>query len=139
MHIVYAGPFMGHTFLKAGDAQSKWPEVVCINSINSAHTVEVLRLLLSNWLTNICLNNSQVWNVVSEKNWLKMEAVLVASECCGILDANSSLSRLANRKLPKMYNRQSADWKLIKPAKLRHGGMIQSPLGFFFISNFFRG
>lgn len=34
-------------FLIAVDAHSKWPEVVCMNSTNSLHRVEVLRLLFS--------------------------------------------------------------------------------------------
>ena len=47
VHLDFAGPFMGHTFLIAVDAHSKWPEVVPMTTTTSNHTITVLRQMFS--------------------------------------------------------------------------------------------
>lgn len=47
VHIDFAGPFMGNTYLVVVDACSKWPEVFVMNSTTSAHTIDVLRCLFA--------------------------------------------------------------------------------------------
>ncbi|XP_039616502.1 uncharacterized protein K02A2.6-like [Polypterus senegalus] len=47
LHIDFAGPFMGTTFLVVVDACSKWPEVFIMSSTTTSHTIEVLRNLFA--------------------------------------------------------------------------------------------
>lgn len=47
LHIDFAGPVNGTTFLVCIDAHSKWPEVVRMSSTTSEETVRVLRSLFS--------------------------------------------------------------------------------------------
>ncbi|XP_061094922.1 uncharacterized protein K02A2.6-like [Conger conger] len=47
IHIDFAGPFMGTTFLVVVDACSKWPEVFTMNSTTTSHTIDVLRSLVA--------------------------------------------------------------------------------------------
>ncbi|KAJ8375474.1 hypothetical protein SKAU_G00060540 [Synaphobranchus kaupii] len=47
IHIDFAGPFMGTTFLVVVDACSKWPEVFTMNSTTTSHTIDVLRSLFA--------------------------------------------------------------------------------------------
>ena len=47
VHLDFAGPFMGHTFLVAVDAHSKWPEVVLMTSTTATHTIAVLRQMFA--------------------------------------------------------------------------------------------
>ena len=49
VHIDFAGPFMGHMFLIAVDAHSKWPEVVQMNTTNAAQTITVLRQMFATY------------------------------------------------------------------------------------------
>ena len=43
IHIDFAGPFLGHMFLIAVDAHSKWPEVQVMKTTTASKTVDVLR------------------------------------------------------------------------------------------------
>lgn len=43
LHLDFAGPFMGHTFLVIVDAYSRWVEIVTMHSITSEAVVRVLR------------------------------------------------------------------------------------------------
>ena len=47
IHIDFAGPFMGKSFLIVVDAHSKWPEVVEMSSTTSSQTIMVLRNLFA--------------------------------------------------------------------------------------------
>ena len=47
VHLDFAGQFMGHTFLIAVDAHSKWPEVVPMTTTTSTHTITILRQMFS--------------------------------------------------------------------------------------------
>ncbi len=47
IHVDFAGPFMGTTFLVVVDACSKWPEVFSMTSTTAAQTVMVLRELFT--------------------------------------------------------------------------------------------
>nr|XP_055076811.1 uncharacterized protein K02A2.6-like [Misgurnus anguillicaudatus] len=47
IHVDFAGPFMGTTFLVVVDACSKWPEVFSMASTTAAQTVTVLRELFA--------------------------------------------------------------------------------------------
>ena len=47
LHIDHAGPFLGHTFLNAVDAHSKWIEPRIVNSTSSEATIKVLRNLFA--------------------------------------------------------------------------------------------
>ena len=49
IHLDFAGPFQGTTFLVVVDANSKWPEVFPMTSTTTAKTVEVLRQLFSSY------------------------------------------------------------------------------------------
>ena len=40
LHLDFAGPFMGHTFLILVDAHSKWLDAHLMQSISSANTIE---------------------------------------------------------------------------------------------------
>ena len=46
IHVDFAGPFLGSTFLIAVDTYSKWPEVFRMSSTTAEKTIEVLRHLL---------------------------------------------------------------------------------------------
>ncbi|XP_034157776.2 LOW QUALITY PROTEIN: uncharacterized protein K02A2.6-like [Pangasianodon hypophthalmus] len=47
IHVDFAGPFMGTTFLVVVDACSKWPEVFSMTSTTASQTVTVLRELFA--------------------------------------------------------------------------------------------
>ena len=47
IHIDFAGPFLGKTFLVTVDAHSKWPEVAIMSSTTTESTIEVLRSLFA--------------------------------------------------------------------------------------------
>ena len=47
VHVDFAGPFLGSTYLIAVDAHSKWPEVQEMKSTMAAKTIEVLRHLFA--------------------------------------------------------------------------------------------
>ena len=49
LHIDFAGPFMGRTFLLVVDAHSKWLEVIPMTSTTSADTIQVLRKLFASY------------------------------------------------------------------------------------------
>ena len=49
IHLDFAGPFQGTTFLVVVDANSKWPEVFPMTNTTTAKTVEVLRQLFSSY------------------------------------------------------------------------------------------
>ena len=47
VHLDFAGPFMGKTFLIAVDAFSKWPEIIEMSTTTAANTIRVLRELFA--------------------------------------------------------------------------------------------
>lgn len=47
VHINFAGPFLGHMFLVAVDAYSKWPVVKIMYITTATHTVEVMRSIFA--------------------------------------------------------------------------------------------
>ena len=47
LHIDYAGPFMGQSFLVVVDSYSKWPEVIATKSTTSLATINMLRSLFA--------------------------------------------------------------------------------------------
>lgn len=47
LHIDFAGPFQGKTFLIIVDSHSKWLEVAMVSSMSSATVISTLRLLLA--------------------------------------------------------------------------------------------
>ena len=47
IHIDFAGPFQGHSFLVVVDAYSKWPEVAVMSSTTSEKTINVLRTMFA--------------------------------------------------------------------------------------------
>ena len=47
IHLDFAGPFQGSMFLVLVDASTKWLDVVVMNSITSASTIEKLQLIFS--------------------------------------------------------------------------------------------
>ena len=49
IHIDYAGPFMGKSFLIVVDAHSKWPEVFEMTQTTTTSTISVLRFLFSHY------------------------------------------------------------------------------------------
>lgn len=49
IHIDFAGPFFGHTFLLIIDAHSKWPEVFVVNSTTSNATIKKLDQVFSSY------------------------------------------------------------------------------------------
>ncbi|XP_048031439.1 uncharacterized protein K02A2.6-like [Megalobrama amblycephala] len=49
IHVDFAGPFEGHTYLVVVDAHSKWPEVCVMESTTSTKTIQVLRGLFSRY------------------------------------------------------------------------------------------
>ena len=49
LHVDFAGPFLGRTFLIVVDAHSKWPEVITMSSTTSQSTIEVMRSLFSRY------------------------------------------------------------------------------------------
>ena len=49
IHVDFAGPFKGHTFLIAVDAHSKWVEVIQMKSKTSLDTIHELRRLFSSY------------------------------------------------------------------------------------------
>ena len=49
LHVDFAGPFLGRTFLIVVDAHSKWPEVITMSSTTSLSTIEVMRSLFSRY------------------------------------------------------------------------------------------
>ena len=49
LHLDFAGPFQGRTYLLVTDAHSKWPEIVEMKSTTAGRTVEELRKLFSSY------------------------------------------------------------------------------------------
>ena len=49
IHIDFAGPFMGGSYLIAVDAHSKWPEVHYMSSTTAAKTIQVLRTMFARY------------------------------------------------------------------------------------------
>lgn len=47
VHLDFAGPFLGKTFLLAVDAHSKWPEVIEMTSTTAQRTIEEVRQLFA--------------------------------------------------------------------------------------------
>ena len=47
LHVDFAGPFMGKSYLLVVDAHSKWPEIVEMNTTTSERTIAVLRRLFA--------------------------------------------------------------------------------------------
>lgn len=47
LHIDYAGPFLGHSYLILVDAYSKWPEVIPFQATTSLSTIRALMLLFA--------------------------------------------------------------------------------------------
>ena len=47
VHLDFAGPLQGHTFLVAVDAHSKWPEVEIMTSTTASKTIDVLRRMFA--------------------------------------------------------------------------------------------
>ncbi|XP_046869411.1 uncharacterized protein K02A2.6-like [Drosophila willistoni] len=47
LHIDFAGPFQGKTFLLVVDSYSKWLEVAVVSSTSTAATIKVLRQLFA--------------------------------------------------------------------------------------------
>ena len=47
VHVDYAGPFLGHMFLVAMDAHSKWMEVALVTAANATQTIEKLRQMFA--------------------------------------------------------------------------------------------
>ena len=47
VHLDFAGPFMGKTFLITVDAFSKWPEIIEMSSTTATNTIKVLRDIFS--------------------------------------------------------------------------------------------
>ena len=43
IHLDFAGPFLGHTFLLCVDAYSKYPEIVCMDKTSASATITVVR------------------------------------------------------------------------------------------------
>ena len=58
IHIDFAGPFLGHMFLIALDAHSKWPEVHVMNTITASKTIDVLRQIFAPNISSESLDNS---------------------------------------------------------------------------------
>ena len=48
IHLDFAGPYLGHSFLVLVDAHSKWIDVHMMNSITSSKTIEKLRIVFAN-------------------------------------------------------------------------------------------
>ena len=49
LHVDFAGPFLGRTFLIVGDAHSKWPEVITMPSTTLQSTFEAMRSFISRY------------------------------------------------------------------------------------------
>lgn len=49
MHLDFAGPFQGYSYLVAVDAHSKWPEVHVMKETTAAKTTDVLRTVFSSF------------------------------------------------------------------------------------------
>ena len=48
IHLDFAGPYLGHSFLVLVDAHSKWIDVHMMNSITTSKTIEKLRIVFAN-------------------------------------------------------------------------------------------
>ena len=42
LHVDFAGPFLGKTFIVLVDTHSKWPEITTVPSTSSKHAIEFL-------------------------------------------------------------------------------------------------
>ena len=49
IHVDFAGPFQGKSFLIVVDAYSKWPEVVAMDETTTDKTVDALRAIFARW------------------------------------------------------------------------------------------
>ena len=49
LHLDFAGPFQGRTYLLVTDAHSKWPEIVKMRSTTADRTIEELRKMFSSY------------------------------------------------------------------------------------------
>ena len=49
IHIDFAGPFLGRTFMVVVDAHSKWPEVIEMKTTTASSTIQELRTLFASY------------------------------------------------------------------------------------------
>ena len=78
MHIYFAGPFLGHMFLIAVDAHSKWPEVHVMNTITASKTIDVLRQIFAQFgvVKQIISDNGKTFTSAKFQNFVKNNVII---------------------------------------------------------------
>ena len=78
IHIDFAGPFLGHMFLIAVDAHSKWPEVHVMNTITASKTIDVLRQIFAQFgaVKQIISDNGRTFTSAEFQNFGKNNGII---------------------------------------------------------------
>ena len=78
IHIDFAGPFLGHMFLIAVDAHSKWPEVHVMNTITASKTIDVLRQIFAQFgvVKQIISDNGRTFTSAEFQNFVKNNGII---------------------------------------------------------------
>lgn len=78
VHMDFAGPFQGHTFLLVIDALTKWPEIVLMASTTTSATIKTLRELFARFGSPDCIVSDNGPQLVSAemRQFLAAEGVL---------------------------------------------------------------
>ena len=78
IHIDFAGPFLGHMFLIAVDAHSKWPEGHVMNTITASKTIDVLRQIFAQFgvVKQIISDNGMTFTSAEFQNFVKNNGII---------------------------------------------------------------
>nr|XP_055073117.1 uncharacterized protein K02A2.6-like [Misgurnus anguillicaudatus] len=85
LHIDFAGPFQGHTFMILVDAYSKWLEVFKMPSLTSQATITRLRRLFAAYglPEHIVTDNGTQFTSVDFKNFMQLNGILHSTSAPG--------------------------------------------------------
>lgn len=120
LHIDYAGPFQGKTFLILIDAYSKWPEVRIVNDLSSCTLIRTLRDIFAEQGLPDSLVSDNGRSFVSEefKNYLKgydIKQILVAPYHPA---SNGQAERTVQTVKNKLKKRTAEPWHVRLPNML---------------------
>ncbi|XP_078253747.1 ER membrane protein complex subunit 2 isoform X1 [Rhinoraja longicauda] len=95
LHIDFAGPFLGHTFMLVVDAYSKWLEVFKMSSITSQATITRLRRLFAAYglPEHIVTDNGTQFTSEEFKNFMQQNGILHSTSAPGHPASNGLAER----------------------------------------------